>query len=260
MAVGKTAAAQTTDPLAGKDASPAPGLVVRTFGEERSLIPGFRTVCNSRTDGSECHPEIGRESLAWISPRPPASSATSIRVAPASIAFSISSLTTDAGRSTTSPAAMRLATASGRRRIAGMGGSSDCPPAGEAAAPTLGRQAGGQQLGAQALASASLRNGRVATQAALEKSGLAASTRAIARCAPPRYGRRPRGRRPAERRGRIAGDPSARRPRSPRHGGRRPCSARACRFQYQAGWNGLSASARRLSASASADRPRKHSV
>jgi hypothetical protein len=44
MAVGKTAAAQTTDPLAGKDASPAPGLVVRTFGEERSLIPVFRTV------------------------------------------------------------------------------------------------------------------------------------------------------------------------------------------------------------------------
>jgi hypothetical protein len=30
-------------------------------------------------------------------------------------------LTTEAGRSTTSPAAMRLATASGRRRMAGMG-------------------------------------------------------------------------------------------------------------------------------------------
>jgi hypothetical protein len=43
-AVVKPAAAQTTDPLAGRDASPAPGVVVRTFGEERSLIPGFKTV------------------------------------------------------------------------------------------------------------------------------------------------------------------------------------------------------------------------
>jgi len=44
MAVVKPAAAQTTDPLAGKDESPFPGVVVRTFGEERSLIPGFKTV------------------------------------------------------------------------------------------------------------------------------------------------------------------------------------------------------------------------
>jgi hypothetical protein len=44
MAVAQPAAAQNTDPLAGKDASPAPGLVVRTFGEERSIIPGFTTV------------------------------------------------------------------------------------------------------------------------------------------------------------------------------------------------------------------------
>jgi hypothetical protein len=43
-AVARPAAAQTTDPLAGKDASPAPGVVVRTFGEKRSLIPGFKTV------------------------------------------------------------------------------------------------------------------------------------------------------------------------------------------------------------------------
>src|SRR3546814_5193872 len=35
---------QTTNPLAGKDEAPLPGVVVRTFGEERSLIPGFKTV------------------------------------------------------------------------------------------------------------------------------------------------------------------------------------------------------------------------
>ena len=44
VATVQPTAAQTTDPLAGKDASPAPGLVVRTFGEERSIIPGFATV------------------------------------------------------------------------------------------------------------------------------------------------------------------------------------------------------------------------
>src|SRR5258707_874547 len=49
--------------------------------------------------------------------------------APASSAFSSSSFTTDAGRSTTSPAAMRLATASGRMRmrlIRSVGFSGNC--------------------------------------------------------------------------------------------------------------------------------------
>ena len=44
VVVGKIAAAQTTDPLAGKDMSPGPGVVMRTYGEERSVIPGFKTV------------------------------------------------------------------------------------------------------------------------------------------------------------------------------------------------------------------------
>ena len=47
--------------------------------------------------------------------RPP--SVTAMRVAPASSAFSTSSFTTAAGRSTTSPAAMRLAVVSGRMRM-----------------------------------------------------------------------------------------------------------------------------------------------
>ena len=49
--------------------------------------------------------------------RPPAVIVTSMRVAPASSAFSISSFTTDAGRSTTSPAAILLATSSLRIRM-----------------------------------------------------------------------------------------------------------------------------------------------
>ena len=47
-------------------------------------------------------------SVTRISDRPPAAVTTSMRRAPASIAFSTNSLTTLAGRSITSPAAMRL--------------------------------------------------------------------------------------------------------------------------------------------------------
>src|SRR5262249_28446950 len=56
-------------------------------------------------------------SLTRINRRPPDSTATSIRRAPASIEFSISSLTMDAGRSTTSPAAILFERLSGRTRI-----------------------------------------------------------------------------------------------------------------------------------------------
>src|SRR6266702_708518 len=43
-AVVKPAAAQAPDALAGKDTTPWPGVVVRTYGESPSLIPGFKTV------------------------------------------------------------------------------------------------------------------------------------------------------------------------------------------------------------------------
>jgi len=36
--------AQTTASPAPTETSPGPGVVVRTYGEERSLIPGFKTV------------------------------------------------------------------------------------------------------------------------------------------------------------------------------------------------------------------------
>src|SRR5690606_621719 len=58
-------------------------------------------------------------SVTRISALPPLAIATSMRVAPASNAFSTSSLTAEAGRSTTSPAAMRLAAASSSCRITG---------------------------------------------------------------------------------------------------------------------------------------------
>ena len=43
-AVVTPAASQTTDSLAGKDASPWPGVVVRSYGETPAMIPGFKTV------------------------------------------------------------------------------------------------------------------------------------------------------------------------------------------------------------------------
>ena len=43
-AIVTPAAAQTTDALVGKDTSPWPGVVVRSYGESPSLIPGFKTV------------------------------------------------------------------------------------------------------------------------------------------------------------------------------------------------------------------------
>jgi len=56
-------------------------------------------------------------SATRIRVRPPPCASTSIRVAPASMALSTSSLMALAGRSTTSPAAMRLTVSGGRRRM-----------------------------------------------------------------------------------------------------------------------------------------------
>jgi hypothetical protein len=43
-AVVRPVAAQTTEAITGKDTSPWPGVVVRTYGESPSIIPGFKTV------------------------------------------------------------------------------------------------------------------------------------------------------------------------------------------------------------------------
>jgi len=43
-AMVKPAASQTADPLAGKETSPGPGVIQRAYGEEHSMVPGFKTV------------------------------------------------------------------------------------------------------------------------------------------------------------------------------------------------------------------------
>jgi hypothetical protein len=58
-------------------------------------------------------------SVTRISVLPPSAMSTWMRPAPASSAFSTSSFTAEAGRSTTSPAAMRLIAASSSCRITG---------------------------------------------------------------------------------------------------------------------------------------------
>src|SRR5262249_27553787 len=69
-----------------------------------SFEVAWRSTARDKSSGAMPEPS----SATRISPSPPPAIATLMRGARASIAFSISSLTTLAGRSTTSPAAMRL--------------------------------------------------------------------------------------------------------------------------------------------------------
>jgi hypothetical protein len=67
-------------------------------------------------------------SATAIQSRPPPRSSTRTRLAPASSAFSTSSFTTEAGRSTTSPAAIWSISASSRRRTRGASAELDMQP------------------------------------------------------------------------------------------------------------------------------------
>ena len=79
---------------------------------------GWRLNASGRSAGVMPWPS----SVTRISTLPPPATSTRMRRAPASSAFSTSSLTAEAGRSTTSPAAMRLAVASSSCRITGKAG------------------------------------------------------------------------------------------------------------------------------------------
>ena len=81
--------------------NPSVPMSVSSLGS-RSLLVACRVTASSRSSGWIPRPL----SRTAISVSPPSSSSTSTRVDPASIALSTSSLTTDAGRSTTSPAAI----------------------------------------------------------------------------------------------------------------------------------------------------------
>src|SRR5579885_58309 len=97
-----------TAPMEGS-ASPRKPRVETEF---RSSSGNFEVACRSTASCKSCGVMPAPSSVTRINRWPPPESTTSIRRAPASSAFSTSSFTTDAGRSTTSPAAMRLMTAS----------------------------------------------------------------------------------------------------------------------------------------------------
>ena len=103
-------------PASAASASPRkPSEVIRISSSSSS----FEVACRSIAMGSWSGAMPTPSSVTAIKVRPPAATSTPTRVAPASIAFSTSSFTADAGRSITSPAAIRLTTPGGRERMAG---------------------------------------------------------------------------------------------------------------------------------------------
>ena len=98
-----------TDAIEGS-ASPRNPRVATLSKSSASLI--FDVACRSNASMASSRTMPHPLSVIWISFFPPASTLILIRVAPASSAFSSNSFTTEAGRSTTSPAAILLATCS----------------------------------------------------------------------------------------------------------------------------------------------------
>ena len=103
----------------------------------------FDVACRSTASGKSSLSIPDPSSTTRISDFPPCENSVSIREAPASIAFSINSLTTDAGRSMTSPAAIRLIAASVRRFMRSWGPP---PPGVVSVRMFTGRHAGAATL------------------------------------------------------------------------------------------------------------------
>src|SRR5512143_2652278 len=107
-------ASRATAPIEGRASPRKPSVRICERSSSASLEVAWRSTESARSEASMPAPS----SVTRITPRPPVVARMSMREAPASIAFSISSLTTLAGRSTTSPAAMRLTRLGGSSRIA----------------------------------------------------------------------------------------------------------------------------------------------
>src|SRR5438445_5588434 len=95
-------------------------LTARMSSRRLILLVAWRWNATDRSSGKMPEPS----STTSTRPRPASCTRTVIRCAPASIAFSTSSLTTAAGRSTTSPAAIASATEAGRTAIREAGSTS----------------------------------------------------------------------------------------------------------------------------------------
>ncbi len=200
--------------------------------------------CRSSDSSASSRPIPQPLSSTRISARPPSRNSTSIRVAPASSAFSTSSLTTAAGRSTTSPGGDLVGDPFGQdadlRHAAGLAGSAVHRSARAQRAncrlTCAGRgHPGARALGEGARASRRLapnpgrsRGGSPAPPPAAPRSGARRSFRPAPPRGRPRGGLRGRARRagPGSRPGRSRAAPGRRRrPRSVR--GRRRARARS---------------------------------
>ena len=93
-----------TEPIDGSASPRNPSVAMLNRSSSLSLEVACRSTASARSAALMPCPS----SVTRISDSPPAAVTTSISCAPASMAFSTSSLTTLAGRSITSPAAMRL--------------------------------------------------------------------------------------------------------------------------------------------------------
>ena len=104
-----------TAPSEGKASPRKPKLWIFVRSDPSILEVACRLSARGRSSGRMPQPS----SITRISVLPPSEISTRIWRAPASKAFSTSSLTAEAGRSTTSPAAIRLIDASSNWRIRG---------------------------------------------------------------------------------------------------------------------------------------------
>ncbi len=103
-----------TAPIEGSASPRKPRVRMSTRSSSTSFDVAWRST--ARASSSRLMPQPS--SATWIRLRPPSRTITSMRVAPASMAFSTSSLTAAAGRSMTSPAAIRFTRFCGRSLIA----------------------------------------------------------------------------------------------------------------------------------------------
>ena len=102
-----------TEPMDGKASPRKPRVSMWVRSPVGNFDVAWRSTARVNSPGSMPWPS----SVTQMPSRPPSSRRTSMDPAPASMAFSTSSLTAAPGRSMTSPAAMRLIKSSGNRRI-----------------------------------------------------------------------------------------------------------------------------------------------
>ena len=113
-AARETIRSRDTEPIEGSASPRKPSVVTASRSSSEAIL---LVACRASAIGSSPAAMPQPSSRTRTSATPPRSMSISMRVAPASSAFSTSSLTTEAGRSITSPAAIWSTSSPGRMRI-----------------------------------------------------------------------------------------------------------------------------------------------